>query len=185
MVHMKNRYFFLRSFSEERPVPRSSKSEGGSLGEGGSNLFKSRSFTLIELLVVVAIIAILSGMLLPAAMQAWSKSYVKKAEAAISALEVAINMYKTDIGYYPDDSGSSDCHVLITALTSDAGGNWHGPYMSFKTDELDSSDNFLDPWGTSYIYEKPGTNNTNSYDLSSYGPDGADDSGGDDDIINW
>ena len=150
-----------------------------------NNLSKmARSFTLLELLVVIAIIAILSGILLPAAMQAWSRAYVEKAKAAVSALEVAINMYKTDIGYYPD-SGDAwvDSALLVTALTTDQGGSWHGPYMPFKEDEIVSG-NFVDPWGNSYRYRKTGVKNPNSYDLYSYGPDGPT-GDSDDDITNW
>ena len=148
------------------------------------------SFTLLELLIVIAVIAILSGILMPAAMQAWSKAYVEKAKAAISALEVAINMYKTDMGYYPNDDGGTPttCTTLVTALKDTSqGGNWHGPYMSFKKEEIDSDGNFVDPWGTSYIYDKePFSGNTTSYNLSSYGADGASGgTGNDEDITNW
>ena len=146
------------------------------------------SFTLLELLIVIAVIAILSGILMPAAMQAWSKAYVEKAKAQLSALEVALGMYKTDIGYYPEDDGASTCTSLVTALTTAPSpvGNWHGPYMSFKEEEI-SSGNFLDPWGTSYIYDKdPSSGNTTSYNLSSYGADGASGgTGNDEDITNW
>lgn len=148
-----------------------------------------KSFTLLELLVVIAVIAILSAIILPAGMQAWSRAYIKKAESAIAALEVAINMYKTDIGYYPESGGVwADSALLVTALTQYSGGspgNWHGPYMSFKLDELDGSNNFLDPWGNPYRYREPGSNNPASYDLYSYGPDGENDNGSDDDITNW
>jgi len=40
-----------------------------------------------------------------------------------------------------------------------------------------------DPWGNPYIYVCPGTHNTDSYDLHSFGPDGQD--GTEDDIDNW
>lgn len=142
-------------------------------------------FTLLELLVVIAVIAILSGILLPAAMQVWRKAYVKKAEAAISALEVAINMYKTDIGDYPDDSGGADCGTLVTALTTATGSKWHGPYMSFKKDEIVSG-SFVDPWGAAYVYDKgPTYGNQNSYNLYSKGPDGTGNGTDTDDIKNW
>jgi general secretion pathway protein G len=40
-----------------------------------------------------------------------------------------------------------------------------------------------DPWGNAYIYEYPGKNNENGYDLSSMGADGK--ANTDDDITNW
>ena len=43
-----------------------------------------------------------------------------------------------------------------------------------------------DPWGNDYIYLSPGVNNTDGFDLSSYGPDGQ--PGGEEesaDINNW
>jgi general secretion pathway protein G len=39
------------------------------------------------------------------------------------------------------------------------------------------------PWGNPYLYECPGRNNPQGYDISSMGPDGR--SGGGDDITNW
>jgi general secretion pathway protein G len=44
----------------------------------------------------------------------------------------------------------------------------------------------VDAWGNDYEYESPGTNNSDSYDIWSYGKDGA--PGGQDlnaDIGNW
>ena len=166
---------------------------------------QSAAFTLMELLIVIAVIAILSGMLLPAAMQAWSRAYVEKAKAQLASLEVALEMYKTDIGYYPLDdtalgTAPTTCKSMVKALISDAGGNWHGPYMSFKQDDLDSTTigdaNFHDPWGNDWCYNNVGNNtggseaNTHNkvgkFDFSSLGADGATGGTGNDaDITNW
>ena len=54
------------------------------------------------------------------------------------------------------------------------GTGWKGPYMENIP---------MDPWNNAYIYEYPGKNNPNGYDLSSMGPDGR--AGTDDDIANW
>jgi general secretion pathway protein G len=50
---------------------------------------------------------------------------------------------------------------------------WKGPYVKQVP---------KDPWGNEYIYRYPGTNNANSYDIYSLGPDGRE---GNDDITNW
>jgi general secretion pathway protein G len=52
---------------------------------------------------------------------------------------------------------------------------WNGPYREKAVPS--------DPWGRQYQYASPGRHNTDSYDVWSLGPDGAD--GTDDDIGNW
>ncbi len=112
-----------------------------------------KGFTLVELLTVIAIIAILAGMLMPTLRAARQKAKEAKARAAISALEIAISMYETDMGYYPSDGnagGNSGNAKLVAALadvryenpdrTAGPGPrydpNWRGPYMEFKTKDL-------------------------------------------------
>src|SRR3989338_3861767 len=62
--------------------------------------------TLMEILVVIVIISVLASALLPAVTGGIKKSYAKKAEATISAIQSALDMYRRDWGYYPV-SGSS------------------------------------------------------------------------------
>lgn len=165
----------------------------------------SPAFTLIELLVVIGVIAILAGILLPAAMQAWGRAYVEKAKSQLASLEVALEMYKTDLGYYPLDDTAlgtepTTCRSMIKALTTSSGSSWHGPYMSFKKGDLDADDptnaNLNDPWGKPWRYNNVGNNtgglesNTHNkpgkFDLSSWGADGlVGGTGNDADIINW
>jgi general secretion pathway protein G len=97
----------------------------------------------------------------------------KVAAVQIDGLCVALDLFKNENGYYP-----SGTNALNDLMVKPAGANnWHQYY--------DSRDGKipLDPWGHAYLYEFPGKHRTNSYDLSSAGPDGK--FGTEDDIANW
>lgn len=134
---------------------------------------KRNSFTLIELLVVIAILAILSGMLAPAIMTAWSRAYINQAKTEIAGLASIGTMIKLDIGYYAIlsdyvDTGANTVVVftLTDATTKGAysgapysGGpnydasKWDGPYTTFQSDQVDGSGDPTDPWGEAYQLE--------------------------------
>ncbi|MBU1006394.1 MAG: type II secretion system major pseudopilin GspG [Candidatus Omnitrophica bacterium] len=143
---------------------------------------KKRGFTLIELLVVIAIITILGGMVMGGAQQARKRGAITKVKAQIATIETAISMYETDIGDYPGTDNKS----LVLALKEDIGDpDWSGPYMKIKENELDDNGEYMDAWGSPFVYVNPGTHNDYSYDLYSLGPDGQGDGSGKDDITNW
>ncbi|HTX21330.1 MAG TPA: type II secretion system protein GspG [Candidatus Aquilonibacter sp.] len=84
-------------------------------------------------------------------------------------IKTALDQFEMDNGFYP--------RSLQDFFKQPAGAtHWSGPY-------LDPPRLPVDPWGHEYVYECPGTHNTNSYDLFSAGPDGK--PGTDDDIGNW
>jgi general secretion pathway protein G len=144
-----------------------------------------RAFTLVELLVVIAILGILIGLVTAGAQAARRRGAVTKAKATIAALETAIAMYEGDMGGFPETGNEA----LVGALQDDPDDvDWNGPYMEFKQDELDGGA-LLDPWGKPYVYVSISggspAHRTRSYDLYSLGPNGADDGGAVDDIINW
>lgn len=145
---------------------------------------RGAGFTLVELLVVIAILGILMSLVTAGAQTARRRGAIAKAKATIAALETAIAMYHGDLGDYP----SSDNANLVTALTQDGGKDWLGPYMEFKQDELVGGE-VVDPWGQPYVYVSSNggspQHREHSYDLSSFGPNGQDDGGAQDDIINW
>jgi len=126
---------------------------------------QNSAFTLIEIIAVISIILILIGLISPALSKARQQAKIQKTKAMIGSTEVAINMYFTDQGSYP-----ADLNVLKNKT------NNMGPYMDTNTD-------FNDPWGNPYLYTQPGTNNTNTFDLASDGPDEAANTA--DDIKNW
>jgi general secretion pathway protein G len=92
------------------------------------------------------------------------------AASQIDSFSTALEAFKVDNGYYP--RGKNGLQDLVQQ-PSDAP-NWRQQYMKEVP---------LDPWGDAYLYESPGRNNVNGYDLSSPGPDGK--AGSEDDITNW
>lgn len=120
-------------------------------------------FTLIEIVTVITIIIILIGLLSPVINKARQQARIQKAKAMIGSLEVAINMYYTDLGEYPEG-----LNTLIDPPED------YGPYMDNKDFE---EGEFKDPWGAAYEYTQPGTHNPRIFDVWS--------SGSGDDIGNW
>ena len=142
-------------------------------------------FTLIELLVVIAILGILISLVTAGAQAARRRGAVTKAKSMISSLETAIAMYEGDMGAYPP-TGITD---LVTALQDDPGDvDWAGPYMEFKQDDVKDGQ-LVDPWGKPYVYVSVNggapQHRERSYDLYSVGPNGTDDGGAVDDLVNW
>jgi general secretion pathway protein G len=140
---------------------------------------------LVELLVVLAILGILISLVTAGAQMARRKATITAAKARIAALETAIAMYATDMGAYPPTGNQN----LVSALQDDPEDlDWAGPYDEFKEAELQDGE-LLDPWGQPYVYVSVNggapTHRTHSYDLSSNGPNGADDGGTGDDVFNW
>jgi len=132
-----------------------------------------RGFTLIELMLVVIIISVLVAMVVPRLVGRSQQARIAAAQAQIEAhLATALDLYELDNGAYPTtEQGLSALRVKPSAPPVPP--NWKGPYIK-KTPK--------DPWGNPYVYVSPGTNNTQDYDLSSYGPDGIESA---DDIVNW
>ena len=142
-------------------------------------------FTLVELLIVIAILGILMSLVTAGAQTARRRGAVAKAKATIASLETAMAMYHSDVGVYPA-SGNAELVAALSVEPDDA--NWQGPYMEFKQDELVNGE-LVDPWGAPYIYVSVNggspSHRTQSYDVYSLGPNGTDDGGTQDDIVNW
>ncbi len=123
-------------------------------------------FTLIELLVVIAIIAILAGLILNTAGYIQKKGAMSRATAEIAALENALEQYKTDNGDYPGGTNQPGAanNYLLTNLMPSSG----KVYFSFNKGMTNASGYIVDPFGTTYGYQYPGSssrNGTNFFDL--------------------
>ena len=154
----------------------------------------TQAFTLIEFMVVMAIIMIVAGMMVGVGSSARNRARKAKAESMIASLEVAISMFNYDTGLYPPNTAGvmTPIGVVYDRLTNETDygpgvliPGWEGPYMEFNSEDIASGE-VIDPWGTPYDYDRDTrSNNLSTFDLYSYGPNKTDDSGGEDDIINW
>jgi general secretion pathway protein G len=138
---------------------------------------KSRNeqgFTFVEIMVVVIILGVLAAIVLPKFMGRTEEARVSAAESQVGVFATALDAYELDNGKYPTSEQGLGA-LLKEPTTPPVPLRWKGPYLQKASPK--------DPWGNDYIYRSPGVQNTRSYDLLSYGPDGRD--GGNDDITNW
>jgi len=118
----------------------------------------NRGFTLLELLVVLVILGLLAGLVGPQVMNQLEGAKSKTAILQMEELSAALDLYRLDVGRYPDtDQG-------LGALIEQPSGtlSWNGPYL--KKGVIRN-----DPWGYPYVYQSPGKQAP--FELSSLGAD--------------
>lgn len=131
-----------------------------------------RGFTLMELLVVLAILGLLMGLVGPRVLNQLGGAKSKTAAIQIKDLEQTLEMYKLDVGRFPNTDQGLDALVRKPAGVI----GWNGPYLK--------SDVPLDPWNREYNYRSPGEHA--EVDIFSYGQDGSPGGDGEDaDVVNW
>ena len=136
---------------------------------------RGAGFTLIELLVVLLILGMIAGLAGPQIMNYLGDSKAKAAKLQIAEFESTLDLYKLDVGRYPD--GQEGLRALVEAPTS-AGDRWHGPYLKRKIVPKD-------PWNNDYQYVSPGKHNS-AFDIISFGGDGREGGEGEQkDIVSW
>ena len=129
---------------------------------------KKAAFTLVEMLLVLVILATLAAIVIPKMAGRSQQAKVTAAKADISSVEMALDSFEVDNGFYPKSLND------LNDQPANAPG-WKGPYLKKGVPP--------DPWGNNYVYENPGKHGNSSYDLMSAGPDGR--SGTDDDLTSW
>ncbi len=136
-----------------------------------------KGFTLIEIMVVVVIISVLIGLVAPNILGRVDEARVTAAQADISTLEQALDMYRLDNHRYPTTDQGLEALIMIP--TGDPKPKRWRPEGYLKKSTLPK-----DPWGGEFQYISPGS--SGGYDLYSHGADGKE--GGeayDRDIGNW
>ncbi len=134
------------------------------------NSRRTGAFTLVEMLLVLVILATLAAIVIPKMAGRSQQAKVTAAQSQISSIEMALDAFEVDNGYYPK-TGALDDLIDQPANAPE----WKGPYLKKGVP--------LDPWTNPYTYEYPGKHNVNGYDIMSMGPDGR--ANTDDDITNW
>jgi len=117
-------------------------------------------FTLVELLVVMAILAMLVGLVGPAVMKQFGGAKSDAAKIQIEELAAALDLYKLDMGRYPN--GGEGLAALVQKPGS--ADKWNGPYL--KKGQVPK-----DPWGNEFQYKFPGEHGP--FDIVSLGGDNA------------
>jgi general secretion pathway protein G len=127
---------------------------------GGAARAVEAGFTLLEIMVVLAIIALLAGGVGAAVFKQFKKAQISTARLRVKAVRDATSQYMID--------NSSNCPRGVDDLVSQK--------------YLDRS-NAKDPWGKDFLFQCPGTKDTDSADISSAGPDKQE--GTSDDVKSW
>ncbi len=132
-------------------------------------------FTLIELLVVLLILGLIAGLAGPQVMSYLGESKTKTAKLQIEELSNSLDLFKLDVGRYPDSQ--EGLQALVQAPSSVGADRWRGPYLRKKSVPKD-------PWGNDYHYVSPGTHG--AFDILSLGSDGKEGGDGESrDVTNW
>lgn len=119
---------------------------------------KNRGFTLIELLVVLAILTLLAGLVGPRVLSQLGGAKAKSAVVQIADIEKALELYKLDVGRFPNSQQGLD--ALVKAPAGAVG--WAGPYLKGGIPK--------DPWGGAYSYKYP--TDRGDIEILSLGSDG-------------
>jgi len=146
-----------------------------------------KGFTLIEVIVVVAIVAIMTGVMVPMVYRIWESNDAEATRDRMRTLKVALvgdsrmvqNGVRTSYGYAGD---VGQLPANLDALIADDGSpNWHGPYVP---PGYDPSTYAKDAWGRAieYTTTPDGLGRRVTASLRSNGPDGAAATG--DDIVD-
>jgi general secretion pathway protein G len=116
--------------------------------------FRQRGFTILEIVIVFILLASLMSFVGPKIFEQMGRAKSSEAKIRIQQLAGQIEMYKLEVGRYPDN---------LQALVKQPAGvdRWNGPYA--KDTDL------KDAWGNDYRFAVPGTNK--GFDLVSLGAD--------------
>jgi general secretion pathway protein G len=119
---------------------------------------RQNGFTLIELLVVLVILTLLAGLVGPKVVDQLGGAKSKTARVQISEIEQTLDLFKLDVGRYPNDA--EGLRGLVERPATAQG--WMGPYLKKGLP--------TDPWGAAYLYKSQGRNG--GPDVFSLGADG-------------
>lgn len=115
--------------------------------------------TLLEILIVVAIMGLLATAATTQLSAVLGRARSDTTRLQLEQISATLEMFRLDIGRYPNDS--EGLKALVDAPIGLS--SWRGPYLR-------KAENVLDPWGRPLIY-RPGSDGQ-SFQLVSLGADG-------------
>jgi general secretion pathway protein G len=119
-------------------------------------------FTLIELIVVIAVIAVLTGIIVPVVGSMLEEARATRARSEVKVLAEAILTLYKDTTFWPQDVSISSIDAWNHSRNALLGRptpnslypGWKGPYILRRVE--------VDPWGTPYYYDGNGRTNATS-----------------------
>jgi len=123
-------------------------------------------FSLMELLIAIAILGLIAAVGGPALLNYYRKSQVSAAKLELKAIQQQVDMYKIDMGEYPNKL----INLVKRPRDPQRAAKWMGGAAPKKGGYLKKLKK--DPWGNAYVYKKGVPYKDNPYTLFSYGPDG-------------
>lgn len=137
-----------------------------------NRLHRRAAFTLMEVLLVLGILGVIMAMVVPKVLGRQKHANVDATKVSISGLSQALKLYSLD--HAGDLPSAADGLSVLLKQPSRPDTSWKGPYLEKAP---------RDAWGHPIVYTSPGKHNTDSFDISSPGPDHI--LGSADDIGNW
>jgi prepilin-type N-terminal cleavage/methylation domain-containing protein len=126
-------------------------------------------FTLIELIVVIAIIGLLAAMIIPVAGVVSRQKQIKTAQTQLSALQLAIDSYKTKLGFYPPDNTNNPAinqlYFELMGTTNNGAGAAKPPNLWVTMDgsaQIGTTPLPSDPYNISQIFNVVGFANSST-----------------------
>lgn len=148
----------------------------------------SKAFTFVEVMVVVTVIAILAGILLSALGTGREKVQINSTKTAMTGfLSTFVDVYNNDPDYaetfLTTQDSLSTTPYTNTAVVAIDGSEWADQkYIDFFQDgKYGSEKSLTDSWGNTFKFNLD--TGEGEIKIKSFGPDGNDDSGNDDDIV--